>query len=255
MGRQRRPTAVEQKRFETAADMARALPHHFRPISDSPVLTSEERENLAQCEAAVDTLQWAFWLAGKALQIIRDGRLYRAGYANFPEYTQARWNMSEGQANKLIRTWRIAEALFELASNDSIPIGVVRRLNQAQAWELVPVAEQYDLDAVRHVYKATVEVDGEAVTAALIKGAVKALPRGKEFDAAKAEAAIRSALKREQSGARRRVPASRQSGAADAAGSGAEVGLPWRSPEALNRILREHMTPEDRAVLVKLLAD
>ncbi|MEU9428594.1 hypothetical protein AB0D87_38250 [Streptomyces sp. NPDC048342] len=264
MGRQRTSKAVDLKKFETAVDMARALPHHFRPVSDSPVLTQEERENLAQCEAAVDTLQWAFYAAGKALQIIRDGRLYRAGYATFEAYTLARWNMKENYANKLIRTWRIAEALFELSSNGSVPIGTVRRLNQAQAWELVPVAEQYSLEAAQHVYRTTVEVDGEEVTASVIKGAVQALPKAPEFDPETAGKAIRSALQ-ESTPRKPRVTAkpkvvatqtgeSKETSAADGA-AGLEGLLPWNSPEALNGVLRQYMTDEDRRTLGKMLTE
>lgn len=69
MGGQRRAQAVERKKFETAADAARALPHLFRPISDAPTLIGEEQDVLAQCEAAVETLKVAFWAAGKALRI------------------------------------------------------------------------------------------------------------------------------------------------------------------------------------------
>lgn len=182
MGRQRRSVAVEQKKFTTAVDMAHELPHLFKPISDSPTLIGEEQDSLAQCEAAVETLKGAFWAAGKALQIIRDARLYRESHPNFDDYCEDRWGMNRQYADKLIRTWPIAEALYQKQAEAGLtPIGV-KKLNQAQVWELVPAADAWDVDAAAFVYDKVLEVDGVEVTAAILKGAVKALPKSEEFD-------------------------------------------------------------------------
>ncbi|MFF8293634.1 hypothetical protein ACF068_31120 [Streptomyces sp. NPDC016309] len=201
MGRQRGGSAIERFEFKSAIDMAQALPNLFRPISGQPkTLTSDERQSLAQCEAAVDTLKWAFWLAGKALQIIRDSRLYRAEYDTFEDYCWTRWGMKDNYARKLIRTWQVAEALFDLASNDSVPIGTPRlsleqakKANQAQVWELVSVRETWDVKEAVFVY-ATVAASGVPVTAEVLRGAVDALPKGEEFDREAAKEAIQSFL-------------------------------------------------------------
>jgi len=186
MGGQRRARPVERKKFQTAVDMARDLPHLFKPISDSPTLIGEEQDRLAQCEAAVETLKGAFWAAGKALQIIRDARLYRETHKSFEEYCDDRWGMLRAYADKLIRTWTIAEALYEKSQASEVtPIGV-KKLNQAQVWELVPVADSWDVDAATFVYDTVMEVDGENMTAAVLKGAVKTLPKGGDFDRDKA---------------------------------------------------------------------
>lgn len=182
MGGQRRSKAVERKKFQTAVDMAEALPHLFKPISDSPTLIGEEQDSLAQCEAAVETLKAAFWAAGKALQIIRDARLYRQTHKNFNDYCDDRWGMQREYADKLIRTWPIAEALIKRQAGDELtPIGV-KKLNQAQTWELVPAADRWDVDAATFVYETVIEVNGEKVTAEILNGAVKALPSAGEFD-------------------------------------------------------------------------
>lgn len=182
MGGQRRGKPVERKKFETAVDMAQALPQLFKPIASSPTLTGEEQDNLAQCEAAVETLKGAFWAAGKALQIIRDARLYRQTHKKFETYCEDRWRMERAYADKLIRTWPIAEALFKKqAATETTPIGV-KKLNQAQVWELVPAADSWDADAAAFVYDTVVEVNGTNVTAAILKGAVKALPKTGEFE-------------------------------------------------------------------------
>ncbi|WP_331723391.1 hypothetical protein [Streptomyces atratus] len=182
MGGQRRGKAVDRKKFTTAVDMAQDLPHLFKPISDSPTLIGEEQDSLAQCEAAVETLKGAFWAAGKALQIIRDARLYRETHKTFDDYCDERWSMNRQYADKLIRAWPIAEALYKKQDAANLtPIGV-KKLNQAQVWELVPVADSWDVDTATFVYDTVVEIDGQAVTAAVLKGAVKALPKGDEFD-------------------------------------------------------------------------
>jgi len=190
MGRQRGGNAVaEQWKFQTSADMARELQVLSSQISDLPQLTDPERESFARCEAAVETLKWAFWAAGKALQIVRDARLYRATHATFEEYVLERWDMQVNYANKLIRTWRIAEALFEQESNGLVPIGTTRGVNQAQIWELVKVADTWAVDQAVWVYRTVLSLDAP-MTAQVLGGAVKALPLREEFDQHQAESAL-----------------------------------------------------------------
>ncbi|MEU6946619.1 hypothetical protein ABZ957_15525 [Streptomyces sp. NPDC046316] len=209
MGGQRNASPAQRFEHKSAIDMARALHPLRRPLSAQPTtLTSDEKDMLAQCVAAVDTLQWAFWLAGKALENIRVGKLYRAECESFDEFVWKRWNMRKAQANKLIRTWRIAERVFELLSNEVAPIGADRKkptplsanaekalkaLNQAQVWELVPVADTWDVDAAVLVYRTVVEVDGASVTAKVLNGAVSALPEG-DFDAERVAEYVRDYL-------------------------------------------------------------
>lgn len=176
-----------------ATELARGLPAPpARPIGDSPKLVLDEPQVFAQCEAAIETLKLAFWAAGKALQVIRDGRLYREAYPTFEAYLLDRWDMQRGYADKLIRTWRIAEAVFEQNSNTFTPIGV-KKLNQAMAWELVPLAEKHSEQAAELVYRTVIEVDGVSVTAEVLKGAVKAVPPGL-FDEDKTVEAVRAYL-------------------------------------------------------------
>jgi hypothetical protein len=248
-------TDVGGRRPETATDVARKLPAPPpRPIADTPVLIGEEQEVFARCEAAIETLKWAFWSAGKALQIVRDGRLYRGTHKSFDDYLDDRWDMTRGQADKLIRTWPIAEALFDSQSNGLTPIGV-KKLNQATVWELVTVADQHGVEAASVVYRAALEVDGVPVTAAVIQAAVKALPKSETFDATAAGVAVRKAVQKLAS--RPPIPKRRGAGAKrEAAGqSDFADALPWGAPEALARLLREHMTPEDRRTLGKILLE
>jgi hypothetical protein len=239
---------------ETATELARKLPAPpAHPIADTPVLIGEEQDVFDRCEAAVENLKRAFWAAGKALHVIRDGRLYRGTHKTFEDYVEDRWDMQRAYANKLIRTWPIAEAMFEAQSNGLAPIGA-KKLNQATMWELVPVADAHGVDAARVVYGAVLEVDGVPVTAEVINAAVKALPSKGKFDAKAATSAVRKAVEKMKAPLSPSVPRRRSTLPSQAKAARGASGLPWGSPEALDRLLREHMTPEDRAVLAKLLA-
>lgn len=166
---------------------ALALPAPRETHNDSPSLFDAERRDLAACEAAIDGLRIAFWGAGKALQVIRDGRLYRETHATFEDYTEQRWQMRRAQADKLIRGWPLAERLNRPT------------LNQAQVLELLPLAALHGDDAAESVYEtvaqAAAEVDGVRVTAAVIKGAVSVLPDG-QFDIGEAARQVRAYVAR-----------------------------------------------------------
>jgi hypothetical protein len=188
MGRQR--TAPGTRKEPDASDVPLALPAPYEALSDSEVLIEVERRDLAACEAAIDGLRVAFWAAGKALQVIRDARLYRAEYPTFEDYCEDRWQMQRSYAYKLIRAWPLAEILS--------PIGL-KKLNEGQVRELLPLAAaQGDEAAVivyEAAYRAAAEVDSVQVTAAVIKGAVSTLPDG-EFDKDQAVSQIREYIAR-----------------------------------------------------------
>jgi hypothetical protein len=189
MGRRRDETSV--RREPSAADVPLALPAPYEALNDSPNLIDVERTDLAACEAAIDGLRVAFWAAGKALQVIRDARLYRAGYPTFEEYCEGRWQMHRAYADKLIRAWPLAERLNPIGSKD---------LNEAQVRELLPVAARHGDDAAATVYETVYETAAEAggvrVTAAVLKGAVGALPDAGQFDPDEAIEQIRAYVAR-----------------------------------------------------------
>jgi hypothetical protein len=163
------------------AAAASAIPEPYETSTEGD-LSDQELGDLATCEAAVDNLRVAFWAAGKALQVIRDARLYRSSYATFEEYVEARWDMSRPQAYRLIDAWPLAERLS--------PMGDI---NERQIRELIPLATQHGEEAAATVYQAISETDGAQVTAALLHGAVAVLPRD-HFDPAEAVSQIRAYL-------------------------------------------------------------
>lgn len=159
------------------------VPDPYQAFSDSPNLIDTERRDLAACEAAIDGLRLAFWAAGKALQTIRDARLYRATHATFEEYVETRWQMSRAQAYRLIAAWPLAEALSPIGDTD---------LNESQVRALLPLASQHGTDAAVTVYGTVAEIDGVPLTATVLADVVRQLQDG--FDPATAADQIRAYL-------------------------------------------------------------
>ncbi|MEV7012022.1 hypothetical protein [Streptosporangium sp. NPDC051022] len=177
------PAVSPSPALRPAEDVPLALPAPYEARNDGQ-LELAERDDLAACEAAIDGLRVAFWAAGKALQVIRDARLYRATHTTFEEYCEDRWEMSRSYANRLIREWPLAEAL--------VPIGT-KTLTESHVRELLPLAEEHGSEAALTVYRTVVEVDGVRVTAAILKDVMSVLPDDR-FDSAEAVEQIRTYL-------------------------------------------------------------
>jgi len=160
----------------------RSLPDPYTATAEGR-LSDREQADLATCEAALDNLRVAFWAAGKALQVIRDARLYRDTHATFEDYVEQRWDMSRSPAYRLIDAWPLAERLSPMGD----------KLNERQVRELLPLASRHGHDAAVTVYRTVAETDGIQVTAALLHGAVSILPPGR-FDPAEAIGQIRAYL-------------------------------------------------------------
>ena len=159
-----------------------SLPDPYTAAADGE-LRDREQADLATCEAALENLRVAFWAAGKALQVIRDARLYRDTHATFEDYVEQRWDMSRPQAYRLIDAWPLAERLSPMGD----------KLNERQVRELLPLASRHGHDAAVTVYRAVAETEGIQVTAAVLHGAVSILPTGR-FDPAEATGQIRAYL-------------------------------------------------------------
>ncbi|MGH3198277.1 MAG: hypothetical protein ACRDOH_13510 [Streptosporangiaceae bacterium] len=151
-----------------------SMPNPYTTAADGQ-LSEREHADLATCEAALENLRVAFWAAGKALQVIRDARLYRDTHATFEDYLAERWDMSRAQAYRLIDAWPLAESLS--------PIG--DKLNESQVRELLPLAGRHGQDAAVTVYRAVTEADGVQVTAGVLHEVVGILPAD-HFDPAEA---------------------------------------------------------------------
>ncbi len=177
------PGAPPQPRSEAAMVSAASLPEPYAPAGGGQ-LTEREMADLAACEGAVDNLRTAFWAAGKALQVIRDGLLYRETHGNFDDYLQARWDMSRAQAYRLIDAWPLAERLSPMGD----------KLNERQVRELLPLAGRHGPDAAVAVFRTVAQADGVQVTAAVLHRAVSVLLPADHFDAAEAADQVRAYL-------------------------------------------------------------
>lgn len=155
---------------------ATAIPEPHSPTGHGE-LSASERNYLSTCEAAIDNLRLAFAAAGKALQVIRDARLYRATHDTFEAYVEARWDMSRAQAYRLIEAWPLAARLSLSPMGD--------KLNERQVRELITLADRHGADAAATVYQAVAEADGVRVTASVLHDVVSILPSD-YFDPAEA---------------------------------------------------------------------
>ncbi len=141
------------------------------PTAGEGPLDEREHDQLAACETSIGTLRLAFWAAGRALQIVRDGRLYRDAYATFDDYVEQRWDMQRSYAHKLIRAWPLAARLHPMAPG----------INEGQIRELLPVAAEHGEEVAVAVY-ATLAASEQKVTAGKIREAISVLPRQFESD-------------------------------------------------------------------------
>lgn len=180
------PTA--EQRHEPAAPTAvsrvdvMSLP---MPAPGDGPLSATESDQLGLCESSIEELRLAFARAGRALQIVREGRLYRGQYTNFDDYVEQRWGIQRSYADKLIRAWPLAEQLRPHAP----------ALNEGQVRELLPVAALHGEGAAVTVYRIIAETDGVRVTAGTLREAAAILPD--RYDEQTAIERIRSWLRGE----------------------------------------------------------
>ena len=163
------------------AGLVGVLPQPQPSQAEGP-LNEREREHLAVCEAAIDHLRRSFIAAGQALQVIRDGRLYRETHTTFEDYCQDRWEMTRQQASRLIQAWPLGARLSPMGD----------KINERQVRALLPIEAQHGQDAAVTVYSTVAQHDGVRVTADLLDQAVKVLPE--TWDEAEVIARIRAFL-------------------------------------------------------------
>ncbi|WP_152627174.1 hypothetical protein [Streptacidiphilus melanogenes] len=137
----------------------------------SGLLSEVELHDLGVCERAVENLATATWLAGKALQSIRDGKLYRHTHARFEDYVTERWEISERAAYQMIEEWPLAERLNQ-AYGKPVTASHIRAL--------LPVTTRFGLDAATELYqqlRTRAQADGVRLTAQITGQIAKAVLR------------------------------------------------------------------------------
>ncbi len=107
----------------------------------SETLSPQEQTAFEACEKAITIGLSAFRQAGKALGIIRDKRLYRAKWATFEGYLEARWRISSSYASRLMEAAEIVarlEGLPEPTTESQVrPLASVHPEQQRETWEKV----------------------------------------------------------------------------------------------------------------------
>lgn len=166
--------------------IAATLPTPYEAPDDAGALGEGERRDLVTCEAALDHLRLAFWVAGRALQVIRDARLYRDTHETFEAYCLDRWGLSRPHAYRLIGEWRLAERLVIVS-----PFGDT--ISESHVRSLLPCSLAHGDDAAEIVFMTVAETEGVRLTADVLRGAVEVLPAG-PFDQAEAVIRIREFL-------------------------------------------------------------
>ncbi|MER6816436.1 hypothetical protein ABT299_44845 [Spirillospora sp. NPDC000708] len=176
----RLPNATDS---DAAASLGQPLPEPVETPDAAGPLDPEERSLFKLCEKKVTTLRDAFLDAGKALENIRDRRLYRETHKSFEAYCRERWTMSRVQADRLIRAGRIAAKLKPIGFN---PV-------ESQMRAVGPVDKRHGVDAAITVYRTVAEADGVTVTADVLKRVVSVLPAD-TWDESEARTRIRAYL-------------------------------------------------------------
>jgi hypothetical protein len=155
-------TVIVQAPAGTTLD---TIPVPHDPFGDGELSLQEEQE-FAACQAGMDNLHRAFWVAGKSLEAMSRGNLHRnSGTPNFAEYVWKNWEIAESQAYRLMAEWRIGEELVSLGW----------RPRESQIRELTDIAGAAGPDAAVAVYDAVAR-DGGGVTAKALRSVVKQLP-------------------------------------------------------------------------------
>nr|WP_107908823.1 hypothetical protein [Streptomyces chartreusis] len=131
----------------------------------SAPLSDQERGHLSVCEAALHAFRKSVVVAGKALEVINRGRLYRETHGTFVEYLDDVWGIRKSHAYRMIEEWPVAAAVS--------PIGDI---NEAQARELLPVFREHGQEATVVLFREARELSGGKVTAAALAEARAVLP-------------------------------------------------------------------------------
>ncbi|MGY0466835.1 hypothetical protein ACW14Y_42250 [Kitasatospora sp. cg17-2] len=178
---ERRSAADQQmaEEIRAAVDAARPgldkIPDPVEPSGDGD-LTPEEQERLAACVEGVELLSTAYWVAGKSLDTMAVGRLFRRlphklepsrCYTTIEEWASIEHGIKQSRCSKLRAGWELGEVLN--ARGHKAPEGQVR--------ELVPLKNRHGLKAAVGVYQLVVNAAGaDKVTAERIRETVRLLP-------------------------------------------------------------------------------
>ena len=145
-------------------------------------LTVLQEERLRVCEQTIFSYRMSAFEAGRALQEIKDGELYRASHESFDTYCRDRFQFTRKRAYQLIQALSVVELVRELPN--TIPPD-----NEAQVRDLTALTSDQDkADAWSKANAIARDRDGP-VTARIVREATKGMSRVDKSNAALARSA------------------------------------------------------------------
>jgi hypothetical protein len=142
-------------------------------------LTGVEATVLDDLEQTIEKGLATFVEVGRALEAIRDRRLYRETHSTFESYCKERWGISRGHAYRQIDGAQVVSVLQDSGTGPkmSTRLGDVRLqvgdipASESVARELVPLKDEPE--QVQQAWRQTVEEHGSKPTAGQVREVVK----------------------------------------------------------------------------------
>jgi len=103
-------------------------------------LTATEATDLVNHEHTIKSTQGSFVACGRALEAIRDGKLYRAKYLTFEKYCEGKWGWKRAHAYRLIEAAEIVDSVKMFPIGDKIETE-----SQARALAGVPAEQREEV--------------------------------------------------------------------------------------------------------------
>ncbi|MEE1764454.1 hypothetical protein [Streptomyces sp. SP18BB07] len=151
------------------------IPDPVEPAGEGE-LTPEEEERLALCDQGIELHKTAWFMAGKSLDTMATGRLFRRTphkleperfYATIEEWALVEKGISVSKCNQYRAAWPVGEVLMARGYDT----------NPGQVRELVPVKNAYGLNAAVAVYVLVADTWGkDNVTAKRLEETRKLMP-------------------------------------------------------------------------------
>ena len=156
-----RVTKNEHDEWRVVGEVVRKL--ELSPLSASEIKERDELEN---------TVSKAFYVAGQALKVLRDKKLYRETHRTFESYTKERFDFSKSGAYYLISAFEVVENLKRPQFVDKNEGASILPTNESQCRPIAKLSP----DQQRDIWNKAVEkASGKAPSARIVKQIVNEL--------------------------------------------------------------------------------
>lgn len=156
-----RVTRNEQDEWRVVGEVVQKL--DLSPLSASEIKEKDKLEN---------TVQQAFYVAGMALKILRDKKLYRETHRTFEAYIKERFDFSKSGAYYLISAFEVVENLKRPQFVDKNEGASILPTNESQCRPIAKLSPEQQRDIWN---KAVKKANGKVPSARIIKEIVNEL--------------------------------------------------------------------------------